>query len=138
MDWTLFFADIQKPLTALLIGVLGGAGTFMARYFAKATKKVEQQTNAIKNESERNLVKEISSVAYAYIKAKFTEYNGEQKLSEAKDYVQRQLALKGIELTDEDLEGVIEKARLEYKNASAAANNPPVTVTADTVVQKIE
>lgn len=138
MDWTLFFADIQKPLTALLIATLTGLGGLVARYFAKASKAVEVKTDAIKNETERDLVKHLSAVAYAYIRAKFKDYNGAQKLEEAKDYVQRQLAMKGISITDEDLEGVIEKARLEYKNAAAAANNPPITVTADTVVQKVE
>ncbi|NEU27006.1 hypothetical protein G3M74_12965 [Paenibacillus polymyxa] len=108
----------QPYVTSIVMAFIALLATIATGAIKKAQKKAEQYYVANTSVKDREFLHKIGVEAVAYAESVFKDFEGDKKLQEAIDYVIGRLRVMGINVTEQEIRAVIEKAVQDY-NANA-------------------
>jgi hypothetical protein len=128
---------LQPYLSDVVNAVVGLFFAALVAVIVNARQNIVQFITTHTSSSQRAFLGVISGEAVAYAGTVFKEQNGEQRLQEAIDYVNKHLP-KGFSFTEAELRGAVEKAYAAYKDQTAPSEtNTTVSVQGQTDGQKV-
>lgn len=107
MNWEMIMEPLYSGVVATMSVVIATAVLWLRRRLASWIE-------AVTTREQQELLMQLGTQAFAFAETVFNEYGGREKLKAAIDFVDRQLAVRGIELDYEQIRAAVEKAVLEH------------------------
>lgn len=105
---------VQPYLSTIIQALVGLLVTLLLVAVATIRKKAVAYLESHATAKQRETLYRIAQEAFAYAESEFKAMGGQQKLEAAKGYLIHRLRAIGIDMTDAEIRGVIEKAVMEY------------------------
>lgn len=112
----------QPYLETIATACFGLLAMIILAFIAQLRRKVEAWLVARTSSAQRELLHKLAAEAYAWMERQYGPEAGQQKLTEAVQYVMDRLHLEKIGLSVEDVTAAVQKAwqELDAKNRGAA------------------
>ncbi|WP_025685985.1 phage holin, LLH family [Paenibacillus maysiensis] len=104
----------QPYVVTIVTALIGLLATIATSALKKAQQKATEYYVSNTSVKDREFLHKVGVEAVAYAESVFKDFEGDKKLQEAIDYVIGRLRVMGLNVTEQEIRAVIEKAVQDY------------------------
>lgn len=107
--------QVQPYITTVVLAIIGVLATVILRAIALLQAKADSWFDAKLSVSQRELLHKIATEGFAYAQTVYKDLGGDDKLRYALTYASKQLEIRGVIVSTEEIRAAVEDAYLKYK-----------------------